>query len=183
MAFLPLETPRLTLRRFRDEDLEPFLAYRNHPDVARYQSWLQWTREQAIDFLREQRNVSPGTVGRWFQYALELTSTGELTGDCGTCLKAETPRTAEVGFSLAPEHQGKGLATEAVSRIVDHTFRELEVQRMMAVAIRANARSASLLTRLGFRPGRPEKIWFKGNWREEVRFSLDREDWLALHPD
>ena len=183
MAFLPLETPRLTLRRFKDEDLEPFLAYRNHSDVARYQSWLQWTPEQAIDFLREQRNVNPETLGRWFQYALELKSTGELIGDCGTCLKAETPRTSEVGFSLAPEHQGKGLAAEAVSRIVDQAFRDLEVQRMIAVAIRANARSASLLTRLGFRPGRPEKVWFKGNWREEVRFSLRREDWLGSHPD
>lgn len=183
MAFLPLETPRLILRRFRDEDLEPFLAYRNHPDVARFQSWLQWTRDQAIDFLREQRNVSPGTLGRWFQYALELKSTGELIGDCGVCLKAETPRTSEVGFSLAPEHQGKGLATEGVSRIVDHAFRDLGVERMIAVAIRENVRSASLLTRLGFRPGSPERVWFKGDWWEEVRFALKREDWLENHPD
>lgn len=183
MAFLPLETPRLILRRFRYEDLEPFLDYRNHPSVARYQSWIQWTREQALDFLREQQNVNPGTVGRWFQYALELKSSGELIGDCGICLKAETPRTCEVGFSLAPEHQGKGLASEAVSLIVDDAFRELGVESMVAVAIRDNDRSAALLTRLGLRPGPPEKVWFKGQWREEVRFSLNRKDWLALHPD
>lgn len=183
MSFLPLETPRLILRRFQDEDLETFLVYRNHPDVARYQSWLQWSRDQAIDFLREQRSVSPGTLGRWFQYALELKSTGELIGDCGTCLKVETPRTSEVGFSLAPGHQGKGLATESVSRIVDHAFRDLGMERMIAVAIRENARSAALLTRLGFRSGPPERVWFKGSWREEVRFSLKRGDWLASHPD
>lgn len=183
MSFLPLETPRLILRRFQDEDLETFLVYRNHPDVARYQSWLQWSRDQAVDFLREQQSVNPGTLGRWFQYALELKSTGGLVGDCGMCLKTETPRTSEVGFSLAPEHQRQGLATEAVSRIVDHAFRELGVERMVAVVIRDNVPSASLLRRLGFRSGHPEKVWFKGSWREELRFSQKREEWLASHPD
>ncbi|MFL6291799.1 MAG: GNAT family N-acetyltransferase, partial [Thermoanaerobaculia bacterium] len=63
---LPLETPRLILRRFRDRDLEPFLVYRNHPEVSRYQSWVQWTRDQGLDFLRDQQRVNPGDLGRWF---------------------------------------------------------------------------------------------------------------------
>jgi RimJ/RimL family protein N-acetyltransferase len=32
-------TPRLVLRPFRADDLAAFVAYRSHPDVARYQSW------------------------------------------------------------------------------------------------------------------------------------------------
>jgi RimJ/RimL family protein N-acetyltransferase len=179
---LPLETPRLILRRFREEDLEPFLAYRNHPEVARYQSWVQWTREQGVDFLRDQQRVEPGEPGRWFQYAIELKAGGALIGDCGICLKAQVPRTAEIGFSLAPEHQRKGLAVEAVSRIMEHAFRELRIERIVATVIQGNERSATLLDRLGLRPGQPEKVWFKGQWFEEVRFSLDRARWLARSP-
>jgi RimJ/RimL family protein N-acetyltransferase len=179
MAYLPLETPRLFLRRFREEDLEPFLTYRNQPEVARYQSWVHWSHDQGIEFIREQQQVSPGDLGRWFQYAMELKGTGDLVGDCGLCIKVASPKTAEIGFSLAPEHQRRGLATEAVEAIVDHAIRELEVERIIAIAMRDNDRSATLLRRLGLRHGPPERVWFKGAWSEELRFSLAGEDWLA----
>jgi RimJ/RimL family protein N-acetyltransferase len=38
-AFSVLTTQRLVLRRFRPEDLDAFVAYRSHPETARYQSW------------------------------------------------------------------------------------------------------------------------------------------------
>jgi RimJ/RimL family protein N-acetyltransferase len=174
-----LETPRLILRRFQDQDLEPFLAYRNHPDVARFQSWVQWTREQGIDFIREQKRVEPGELGRWFQFAMELKENGVLVGDCGICLKVEVPRTAEIGFSVAPEHQRKGFALEAVSRILLQAFEELSVDRVIATVIQGNERSSALLRRLGLNPGAPERVWFKDKWFEELRFSLDRADWAA----
>lgn len=179
MARLPLETPRLLLRRFREEDLEPFLTYRNQPEVARYQSWIRWSRDQGVEFIREQRQADPGDLGRWFQYAMELKETGELIGDCGLCVKVATPKTAEIGFSVAPGHQRKGFATEAVEAVVDHAVRELGVERIIAVAMRDNDRSATLLHRLGLRHGPPERVWFKGQWNEELRFALASEDWLA----
>jgi RimJ/RimL family protein N-acetyltransferase len=179
MAYVPLETSRLILRRFREADLEPFLTYRNQPEVARYQSWLHWSRDQGVELIRDQQQVEPGDLGRWFQYAMELKETGELVGDCGLCVKVAVPKTAEIGFSLAPEHQRKGLATEAVEAVVDHAVRDLCVERIIAVAMRDNDRSAALLRRLGLRHGEPERVWFKGQWNEELRFTLAREDWRA----
>jgi RimJ/RimL family protein N-acetyltransferase len=179
MAFVPLETPRLVLRRFREEDLEPFLTYRNQPEVARYQSWIRWSWDQGIEFIRDQRQVEPGDLGRWFQYAMELKESGEMIGDCGLCVKVVVPKTAEIGFSVAPEHQRKGLATEAVRAVVDHAVRDLGIERIIAVAMRDNDRSAALLSRLGLRHGQPERVWFKGQWCEELRFALAGEDWLA----
>jgi hypothetical protein len=38
-AFTRIESERLRIRRFKDSDLAPFMAYRNDPEVARYQSW------------------------------------------------------------------------------------------------------------------------------------------------
>jgi RimJ/RimL family protein N-acetyltransferase len=174
-----LETPRLILRRFQDQDLEPFLVYRNHPDVARFQSWVQWTREQGIDFVREQKRVEPGDLGRWFQFAMEMKESGVLVGDCGICLKVEVPRTAEIGFSVAPEHQRQGFAQEAVSRILVYAFEDLNVERVIATVIHGNERSAALLCRLGFNHGASERVWFKDHWSEELRFSLERANWAA----
>ena len=179
MAYRPLETPRLILRRFREADLEPFLTYRNQPEVARYQSWIRWSRDQGVEFIHDQQHVDPGDLGRWFQYAMELRENGELVGDCGLCVKVAAPRTAEIGFSLAPEHQRQGLASEAVKAIVDHAVRDLGVERIIAVAMRDNDRSATLLRRLGLSHGPPERVWFKGQWNEELRFTLAGEDWLA----
>ncbi len=179
VPYVSLETPRLILRRFRESDLEPFLIYRNQPEVARYQSWIRWSRDQGIEFVRDQQQVDPGDLGRWFQYAMELKETRELVGDCGLCVKVAVPKTAEIGFSLAPEHQRKGLASEAVAAVVDHAVRELGVQRIIAVVMRDNDRSAALLSRLGLRHGSPERVWFKGQWNEELRFALPAEEWLG----
>ena len=49
---ISLETPRLIIRQFCDSDLEPFLAYRNDPEVYRYQGWkTPYLREDAADFI------------------------------------------------------------------------------------------------------------------------------------
>jgi RimJ/RimL family protein N-acetyltransferase len=179
MAYVPLETPRLLLRRFREADLEPFLIYRNQPEVALYQSWIRWSREQGMDFIDEQRQVEPGDLGSWFQYAIVLKENGELIGDCGLCVKVAVPKTAEIGFSLAPEHQRKGLATEAVAAVMDSAIRCLGVERIIAIAMSGNDRSTALLQRLGLRAGPPERVWFKGEWSEELHFALAGKDWLA----
>ena len=119
-----LETERLAIRRFADSDLEPFLAYRNDPEVARYQSWDSCTGREATAMIEELKSEQPGTPGEWFQFAIELKETGALVGDCALKVE-EDGRQAEVGFTLSREHQGKGYASEAVSRLLDYAFGQL----------------------------------------------------------
>jgi len=51
-SFIAIETERLILRQFRNSDLASFMAYRNDPEVARYQSWESITRRNAEKFHR-----------------------------------------------------------------------------------------------------------------------------------
>ena len=51
---LPLDSARLTLRRFNGGDLPAFLAYRNDPEVARFQGWESFTSAEAADFIARQ---------------------------------------------------------------------------------------------------------------------------------
>ena len=52
-VFTNIETARLRLRRFAEADLPAFIAYRNDPDVARYQSWEGISEAEAVAFVRE----------------------------------------------------------------------------------------------------------------------------------
>jgi len=158
----------------------PFLAYRNDPEVARYQSWESCGEQEALDFIREMRSAEPGTPGEWFQFAVELKETGQLIGDCG--LKTEEDgRQAEIGFTLSREHQSKGYASEAVSRVLDYAFGELNLHRVVAITDQENEPSVALLERLGMRRegSFSRNAWFKGHWASEYLYAILRDQWLS----
>src|SRR5205085_7764665 len=93
--FTRLETTRLCLRHFTDADLALFMAYRNDPEVARYQSWEGITASEARAFLQEQQKAQPGVPGQWFQIAIELKEGGILVGDWALQVEEEVARQAE----------------------------------------------------------------------------------------
>ncbi len=178
-GFARLESERLLLRRFTDSDLAQFLAYRNDPEVARYQAWESCTEGEAIAMFEELNSLQPGTPGEWFQFAIELKETGSLAGDCA--LKVEDDgRQAEIGYTLSREHQGKGYASEAVSRLLDHAFGDLGLHRVVAITDRENEHSIALLERLGMRREGHfvQNAWFKGRWASEYLYAVLEDEWL-----
>jgi RimJ/RimL family protein N-acetyltransferase len=177
-VFTSIESPRLTLRRFADADLEPFLAYLNDPLVARYQSWESYTEEQARAVIEQQKNRSPGEPAQWFTFALELKETGALVGH--VALRMTEDRQAEIGFTMARAFHGKGLACEAATRVLDYAFTELNLHRVTAVTDCENEKSAALLERLGMRREGHfiQNIWFKGRWGSEYLYAVLRDEWL-----
>lgn len=181
-GFDRLESGRLVLRRFEDADLAPFLAYRNDPRVARYQSWDSCDEREALDFIRAMKSSEPGSPGEWFQFAVVPKGTGELIGDCGLRTE-EDARQAEIGVTFAREHQGKGYAYEAVSRLLDYAFGDLGMHRVVAITYRQNAPSVALLERLGMRREGSfiRNVCFKGHWASEYLYAILRDEWLQSH--
>ena len=178
--FTTLESDRLLLRRLREPDLAPFLAYRNDPEVARYQDWEGCTEAEARAMIQPMGQEEPFVPGEWFQFGVELRETGELVGDLGFRI-TEDGKQGEVGYTLAREHWGKGYATEAVSRLLDHAFGALGLHRVCAVVDQENAPSAAVLERLGLRREGAfvENAWFKGRWSSEYLYATLRKEWLA----
>jgi RimJ/RimL family protein N-acetyltransferase len=174
-----LETARLTIRRLEDRDVEPFLTYRNDPEVAKYQAWDSYTKQEAIDLVRESEATKPGTPGEWFQFAVEFKQTSTLIGDCGLKTEADG-RQAEIGFTFSRAHQGRGLASEAVARLLDYAFSELNFHRIYAITDQENAPSVALLERLGMRRegNFVENAWFKGRWASEYLYAILRDEWV-----
>jgi RimJ/RimL family protein N-acetyltransferase len=182
------ETRRLLARSFVTADVEAFVAYRADPDVARYQSWSDFTLERGHDFVASLRGATPGVPGEWFQFALERRSGGGLVGDLALKVDADEPRQAEVGFTLAPAHQGQGYATEALEGLLEHAFDAFGLHRVVAVTDALNAPAAALLERMGMRREGHfiENIFFKGAWGSEFLFAVLDREWrsrTARRPD
>jgi RimJ/RimL family protein N-acetyltransferase len=178
-VFHTLETARLRLRRFIDADMSAFLAYRNDPEVARYQSWESTTESEARAFITDQIDLQPGTPGSWFQFAIALKTTDALIGDCGLHLRGDDPRQGEIGYTLARAHQGQGYATEAIRAVLAYAFEILSLHRVTATADCRNTPSFRLLERVGMRREGHflQHAWYKGEWCDEYLYAMLRREW------
>ena len=150
-AFSELRSTRLILRRLRPDDLAALCAYRSLPEVARYQAWESFGPDEAARLIDGQAGLEPGVPGTWFQLAVVLAATGLMVGDCGLHCRQDDPRQMEIGITLAPAHQGRGYATEALECLLGFVFGSLGKHRVAAVADAENRPAASLFRRLGFR--------------------------------
>jgi len=173
--FTELRTERLVIRRFRPEDVEAFAAYRADPDVARYQSWEAFTRAQAETFVEEIASLHPGMPGEWFQFAVADAVSDALLGDTALCVDSGDPSRAELGFTFAPAHQGKGYATEAVRATIDYAFARVGVDVVVAFTDSRNGRSIALLERVGMTYVSSERVHVKGEWCTDHTYEVRRE--------
>lgn len=180
-----LATGRLRLRALERRDITEFVRYRNIPAVARYQDWpLPYTRDLAHELVDEMERLGTPTPGEWFQIAIEHTATGALAGDLAVWLDA-TGQLAMLGYTLAPEAQGNGIATEAVAAVVEWLFagcsRRVPVHRISATLDPDNGASARVLEACGFTyEGTARSAAFvRGEWADDARFALLRPDWEA----
>lgn len=172
---LPIETPRLRVRGMRAADAAEFSTYRSDPDVARFQSWATpFDLEAAQRFIAEQQRLDGPTPGEWVQLAVEFD--GQLIGDVAVHLDART-QVAAIGYTLAPAHQGRGLAREAVEAVVDALIDTLGVHRVEATLDPRNIASARLLEVLGFdyEGVAVSAVFDDGEWTDDARYGLTAE--------
>ena len=168
-----ITTPRLVLRRFRPSDHAALTAYRTDPEVARFQSWNPSTA--AADLAAGDPDA-PG----WFQYAIERTTDHTLIGDVAVHLHDNLMQ-AEIGFTLAPDSQKQGYATEAVRAVLDRLFRGQGLHKVTGECDARNTASAALMERLGFtREGLlRQQTYIKGEWTDDLLYGLLAAEWLT----
>ena len=105
-----LETERLFLRRFSENDIDAVFAMRSDADVMQFIREPQTNRSEAESWVKL-------VSSRWDTdkigfCALFEKSSGKFIGWCGLWRLKETDET-EVGYALVRDFQGKGYATEA----------------------------------------------------------------------
>ena len=80
------------------------------------------------------------------QWALICKADGKLIGFCGFVNSDDAP---EIGWRLAPEYWGQGLATEAARAVLNHGIETLGFQRVIATVQAANVASIRVIEKLG----------------------------------
>jgi RimJ/RimL family protein N-acetyltransferase len=179
----PILTERLSLRPFRDDDLDAFHAIQSRPDVVRYLYWEPRSREQTEEMLgRRKGKVAIEREGDGLHLAVELREGGGLIGHFNLHYVSQEHRTGEIGFVVHPDHQGHGYAVEAARALLRLGFEELGLHRIIGTCDDRNTSSARVLERLGMRREAHlmENEFVKGEWTSELVFAMLEREWRAL---
>ena len=174
-AFEPIATSRLVLRRSVPEDAETISAYRSDPNVHSHQGWERTDVDSVRADIVEMSRRSPGEPGGWVQLTV-LDRDGRIVGDVGLALAESETDVVKVGYTIAPEFQGSGYATEAIRALVDYAFDTLGADAVRAHASAANAPSIRVAEKVGmhliekraYRDG--DEVWYG------VRYEVRRDE-------
>ncbi len=178
-----IETGRLILREWRDEDVAPFHAICSDPKVMAYLGPLMSLEETAA--LVSRCHDDQVRDGHCF-WALERREDARLIGWCGLIRGSEGPVDGkpELGWRLASDFWGQGYASESARAARDWAFENLPDDSVWAITSVGNTASRAVMERIGM-AHRPEcnfdhpKVPPGDPLVPHVAYSLDRTDWLA----
>lgn len=175
-----IRTDRLLLRPFEPGDVDDVWAFQRLPEVARHM--LREPRDRAAAE-RSVRGMMAETVfaenGDALTFAVVLPGSGTVIGEASIALRSRAHRGGEVGYVLHPDHQGRGLATEAAGELLAVGFGELGLHRIVGTCSAHNLASARVLERLGMRREahfRASRL-VKGEWRDELVYAILAGEW------
>lgn len=145
-----LRTERLLLRRWNDADRAPFATLNADPRVMEHFPALLTRTESDALVDRIEAGFQEHGFGLW---AIELD--GSFVGFTGLSVPTfEAPFLpgVEIGWRLAAEAWGRGVATEAARAALADGFERVEVREVLSFTAAVNVRSERVMQRLGMRP-------------------------------
>ena len=145
-----IETARLVLRPWRDDDKPAFAAIVNTPTMMRYFGGVRSRAD--IDVLIDRQMAKQAADGHCM-WAVETKADGALAGICGLRIGGH-PRTPvegmyELGWRIAERHWGMGIAREAAEASRDWGWAHTRARTIAAWTSPANAASWGLMIRIG----------------------------------
>lgn len=160
-----LETDRLILRKITPEDANDIYDYSSRSEVTRYLLWEpHQNRARTFEYLH--CILEKYKAGEFYDWAIEYREDHRMIGTCGfTSFDLENNH-AEVGYVLHPQYWGKGIAPEALDRILSFGFDRLRLHRIEARYLIGNDRSRRVLEKCGMsREGvRRQDIFLRGTY-------------------
>ncbi len=175
----PKYSKRLVFREMTVEDVPFLMKIFSDPVAMKYypstktdeeaKGWIEWNL----------RNYKETGHGLWLLFDR---NSGDFVGQCGLVpQKARFFPEIELGYLLAREHWGKGLATEAAMHCLDHAFEILKLEKIVSYIDPKNAPSEKLARRLGMTL-EEFSCPSKNAWKKEINvFAITAESFRKLH--
>lgn len=173
-----LETSRLRLRPWREEDAEDLYEYGSDPRVGPAAGWPP--HEDLAESLEIIRTVFSGPE----TYAMELKDGGKVVGSIGFVGRHRTELPGaddEIGYCLNPAYWGRGLTPEAVVALLRYGFEVLGLDVIWCDHYEGNEKSRRVIEKCGFRYhfAREEDVPLLGERRLTHFYALTRAEWAA----
>jgi ribosomal-protein-alanine N-acetyltransferase len=147
--FPVLSASRTDLCEFDTKYAEDIFAFRGDPAVQIYNSAPHRTVQDTVQFIEQ--GLDDYKMKKQLMWALRLLSSGRVIGSVSMSSWDRHHRRAEVGYNLAKECWGIGLAQEAVQAVLQFGFEQMALNRVEIWTSAANLRSLHLAERLGFK--------------------------------
>jgi ribosomal-protein-alanine N-acetyltransferase len=171
-----IETDRLLLRMFSQDDLDDLSIVYANADVMRYLSGHPLTREETAGWLNY-------FLAGWEDYgfgwwAVVLKESGELIGHCGLQFIHVTAE-VEVTYGLAKVYWRMGLASEAARACLRYGFAQLKLDSIYAMADPGNIGSHRVMERAGMKYDKTE--YYKDDLYEGdlIYYVISRDEYRA----
>jgi len=180
-----LETPRLRLREFTEDDVDNLFDLNSDPEVMRYLTGGRPTPREVIqDELIPFHLAVYGRLDRLGTWAAESTATGEFLGwfhfrpGPGTDLA-----NIDLGYRLRRSAWNQGYATEGSRALISMGFTELGVERVFALTMTVNTASRRVMEKCGLTLVRTIAYQgadvIEGAEQGEVEYALTKPEWQA----
>ncbi len=173
-----LETQHLVLRKLIPQDAQDMYEYCSDSDTPKYLTWephesLKYTKEYIRYVIKKYK------TGEYLDWGITLKANGKLIGTCGFTLIETEHSKGEIGYVLNASYRNQGYATEAVKRLLEYSFFELELNRIEARVMEHNDSSVALLKKCGFEYEGTfrQEIYVKGEFKNIMHFALCKDQY------
>lgn len=175
---MELQTERLVLRPWRDDDAPDLYEYARDERVG---PAADWPPHRSVE---ESLTIIRTVFAQEQMYALVLRATGRVVGSIGLLRGSDSHLAlpddqAEIGYWIGVPYWGQGLVPEAAKALIRHAFDALNLQAVWCCSFTGNRSSLRVQQKCGFRyvrnePAEPDGA---GGWKREVCISrLTREE-------
>lgn len=144
-----IETNRLILRTWTEEDIDPMTAIDQDPRVCEFLPGIGNREATKADI---QRNIQHYAQHGFCLYAVEIKSTHEFIGWIGlniATFEAHFTPATEIGWRLDSRHWNKGYATEGAKAVLQYAFTKLNLNEIVSFTTVNNKASRRVMEKIG----------------------------------
>ena len=181
---IAIQTQRLILRQWRDQDRQPFAAMNADPQVMKYfPSTL--TKEQSDALI--DRFIEDIESSGWGFWAAQRIDSGHFIGFIGINYSADGLPFApcvDIGWRLAQAHWGLGFATEGAKAAMDYAFNAINLSKVVSMTPVNNKASERVMKKIGMQKQQftfmHPKLADGHPLQEHLLYSVTNDQWQQL---
>lgn len=174
-----LETERLVLRRFTNDDAEAvFNNWTSDSEVSKYMRWehhknIEETKTKINDWLNRYSN------NNFYQWAITFKGSDEPIGAIGLFVVNESDMCGDFGYSISRNYWGRGVASEALKAVLKFAFETVGFNRIESYHSLNNPASGKVMLKAGMKLEGLARQKYKSNvgFEDSYMYSILKEDY------